>query len=42
MADCGTPFSRRRAVSLERVRTTGGESADGVARGERALRAVRS
>ena len=35
MADCRTSFVGRRAVSLDGVRMTGGESADGVARGER-------
>ena len=28
VADCGTPFSRRRALSLDGVRATDGESAN--------------
>ena len=32
MADCGTPFSRRRALSLDGVRATDGESANSLAK----------
>ena len=42
-ADCGTPFSRRRAVSLDGVRTTDGDFSWWVGSGEKGcLRAVQS
>ena len=43
MADCGTPFSRRRALSLDGVRATDGDSANYQQKEKQArLRAVQS